>query len=277
MAKELPYFKFEPAEYLTKDISFCSLPAQGLFVNICCYYWQRGCELTKDQLLRRLNYENELNELISEGVIDLENDNLIIKFLDSQLSEVEIKSNVNSKNGSKGGRPRKNPIESEIKPNENPIESESKGIREDKIREEEIRKEKIKEDKESLLPVDLKNQPERAKIDFNKLIKFFNDNRGSLPEVKKLTESRKKRIESIEKQYGKELIQVVIEKARDSDFIQGRKTNWIGSFDWIFKPENFIKIAEDNYINKKQTTKTDGEIFREAFNSDAAKNFRFSK
>ena len=28
MAKELPYFKFEPAEYLTKDISFCSLSAQ---------------------------------------------------------------------------------------------------------------------------------------------------------------------------------------------------------------------------------------------------------
>ena len=24
MAKELPYFQFEPAEYLTKDISFCS-------------------------------------------------------------------------------------------------------------------------------------------------------------------------------------------------------------------------------------------------------------
>ena len=37
MAKELPYFQFEPAEYLTKDISFCSLSAQGLFINICCF------------------------------------------------------------------------------------------------------------------------------------------------------------------------------------------------------------------------------------------------
>jgi hypothetical protein len=34
MAKELPYFKFEPAEYLTKDV-FCSLAAQGLFINLC--------------------------------------------------------------------------------------------------------------------------------------------------------------------------------------------------------------------------------------------------
>ena len=78
MAKELPYFKFEPAEYLTKDISFCSLAAQGLFINICSYYWQRGCELTKEQLLRRLNYEKELNELISEGVIDLVDNNIKI-------------------------------------------------------------------------------------------------------------------------------------------------------------------------------------------------------
>lgn len=140
MAKELPYFKFEPAEYLTKDISFCSLSAQGLFINICSYYWQRGCELTKEQLLRRLNHEKEFNELISEGVIDLVNNEIKIKFLDSQLIEVEEKSKVNSANGSKGGRPKKNPSESENKPNENPTESESKGIREDKRREENIKK-----------------------------------------------------------------------------------------------------------------------------------------
>ena len=80
MAKELPYFKFEPAEYLTKNISFCSLSAQGLFSNICCYYWQRGCSITKDQILRRLNYPNELQELISEGIIDLNGENISIKF-----------------------------------------------------------------------------------------------------------------------------------------------------------------------------------------------------
>lgn len=142
MAKELPYFKFEPAEYLTKDISFCSLAAQGLFINICSYYWQRDCKLTKEQLLRRLNYEIELNELIIEGVIDLHENNIFIKFLDKQLIEVELKSKTNSFNGSKGGRPKKNPIETETKPKQNPNESETisqtKGIREDKIREDKI-------------------------------------------------------------------------------------------------------------------------------------------
>lgn len=132
MSKELPYFQFEPAEYLTKDISFCSLAVQGLFVNICSYYWQRNCYLTKDQLLKRLNYPREFEELVNENIIHLENGVISIYFLDIQLEKVTKQSKVNSENGAKGGRP-KNPIKSEPKPNVKPIESETKGIREDNI------------------------------------------------------------------------------------------------------------------------------------------------
>ncbi len=142
MAKELPYFQFEPAEYLTKDVSFCSLEAQGLFINICCYYWQRECKLSKSQLLKRLNYPDILNELVSEGIIVFNGDDLIIKFLDNQYLKATKKSQVNSQNGAKGGRPKKQK-ETEIKPNENPIKSESKGIREDKRKEDNKREDNI--------------------------------------------------------------------------------------------------------------------------------------
>lgn len=138
MAKELPYFKFEPAEYLTKDISFCSLSAQGLFINICSYYWQRECKLTKKQVIKRFNYEVEFKELIDEGVIDVNNDSIIIKFLDNQLNDVKETSKRNSLNGSKGGRPKKakqKPKETQTKPLGLISLSETKGIREDKIRE----------------------------------------------------------------------------------------------------------------------------------------------
>ena len=99
MAKELPYFQFEPAEYLTKDISFCSLSAQGLFINICSFYWQRECQLTKTQVLRRFNYPDVLKELIQEGVIKTdENENIVIYFLLTQYeSIVEKKSNDSEK------------------------------------------------------------------------------------------------------------------------------------------------------------------------------------
>ena len=143
MAKELPYFQFEPAKYLTGDISFCSLEAQGLFINICSYYWQRECKLTKQQFLKRINKEELFIELVEEGVIDLDKDNIIIKFLDQLHDEAINKSKTNSLNGSKGGRPKnKNPKETEIKPNKNPKETETKGIREDNIREDNTIKEK---------------------------------------------------------------------------------------------------------------------------------------
>lgn len=115
-------------------------------------------------------------------------------------------------------------------------------------------KEIINNEKEEDTPngvVDLNNQPDAPKIDFDGLISFFNANRGLLPEVRNSTEARKKRILMLEKQYGKKSIMLVIEKTRDSYFLQGgNKENWSANFDWIFKPVNFLKILEDNYANK---------------------------
>jgi hypothetical protein len=144
MAKELPYYQFEPAQYLTKDISFCSLEMQGLFTNICAYYWQRECKLTRDQFLRRLNHPKLFDELVSEGIIDLKENDIIIKFLDAQYEKATRTSKTNSINGSKGGRPKKETeLKPNLKPNDNPNKSETKGIREEKI----IEDKKKQEDK----------------------------------------------------------------------------------------------------------------------------------
>lgn len=132
MAKELPYFQFEPAEYLTKDISFCSLSAQGLFINICAFYWQRQCDLTRDQFLRRFNYTNEFEELLKEGIIDVFDGVIKIKFLDNQYIKATDFSKEQSRKGSLGGRPKK-PTESQTKAELKPNESRTKAIREDKI------------------------------------------------------------------------------------------------------------------------------------------------
>ena len=114
-----------------------------------------------------------------------------------------------------------------------------------------------KETKENSTPngvVGLKNQPTVPKIDFSNLVLFFNDNRGVMPEVKKISDVRKNRISSLEKQYCKKSILAVIEKSRDSPFMQGdNKEGWVANFDWIFKPANFLKILEDNYAKRYNT------------------------
>jgi hypothetical protein len=154
MAKELPYFQFEPAEYLTKDISFCSLAAQGMFINICAYFWQRGCSLTKQQVLRRLNHEDYFNELVEEGVIYLDGENITISFLKEQYENIEIKKTDSSIKGKIGNLKRWN-LEiykdfkvGKISLNDALIIAKSSGG--DKLataEKSEIREEKIREDK----------------------------------------------------------------------------------------------------------------------------------
>lgn len=145
--------------------------------------------------------------------------------------------------------------------------------KEEKSKVKESKEEKIKEDYTPIGVVDFPNQPNPPKIDFNGLLSFFNSNRGLLPEVKKMSEPRKKRISVLEKQYGKKSIQVVIEKTRDSDFLQGEnKEGWIASFDWILKPANFLKILEDNYANRENlrsshSQRTDADLKKSANNA----------
>jgi len=145
-----------------------------------------------------------------------------------------------------------------------------------KVKYSKVKESKVKESKEEYTPngvVDLENQPNPPKIDFKKLISFFNSNRGIFPEVKKLSETRKNRILSLEKQYGKECIQIVIEKSRDSTFLQGdNKEGWTANFDWIFKPANFLKILEDNYANRENirsvhSQRTDADLKKSANNA----------
>jgi hypothetical protein len=100
MSKRLPYFQFEPAQYITKDIQFCSLASQGLFINICAIYWQRDCNLTIEQLKRRFNEQDLINELIKEKIISIDKDSIVISFLDSQY-EIASGTKISRSNAGK--------------------------------------------------------------------------------------------------------------------------------------------------------------------------------
>lgn len=76
----------------------------------------------------------------------------------------------------------------------------------------------------------------------------------SIPQITKLTDSRKNALRSIFKEYGKETVETVIKKTIASDFLS---KDWGKvSFDWIFKKANFIKILEGNYDNRTDNRQT---------------------
>ena len=106
MAKELPYFKYFPSEWVTGDITLCSIESQGLFVNICCYYWMKNCSMSLANAKQRFSKHIALlNELLEIDIIKLDEDgNLIISFLDKQMNEFINVAEKRSIAGAKGGK-----------------------------------------------------------------------------------------------------------------------------------------------------------------------------
>lgn len=100
MAKDLPYFKFNVSEWNDGDITLCSLEAQGLFINLCSLYWSQEGNLSVTKSKRRFKDCNTTvwDELTSEGIIRIDADQIIIKFLDEQFLEREKLSQKNREN-----------------------------------------------------------------------------------------------------------------------------------------------------------------------------------
>ena len=101
MAKDLPYFKFFVSEWNDGDISLEDFETQGLFINLCAYYWSNECQMTLTKAkkkFRNIN-ENSFKYLIDAEIIKIDDDIITINFLDEQKEE-RIES---SKRKSKGG------------------------------------------------------------------------------------------------------------------------------------------------------------------------------
>lgn len=140
MAKDLPYFKFFVSEWNDGDITLEDYKIQGLFINVCAYYWSRECDLDYTTLLKKFKHNvKDINNIIESNLVKLDGDKILINFLDEQMNERKSKSLINRENGKKGGRPKKQ-TKTENKPNALNSLTETKG---NKKREEKKREEKI--------------------------------------------------------------------------------------------------------------------------------------
>jgi hypothetical protein len=143
MAKELPYFKFEPNEWENGNIQMLSREDKGLFIDLCCMYWSRLGDLPYRLAIQKVcgGNANALNPLFEDDIISVdENDIIVISFLQEQLSEFTNISNQNSKNAKDGWEKRRKQKElSERNATAYDSQSESDAIRKDKRREDEIK------------------------------------------------------------------------------------------------------------------------------------------
>ena len=138
--KELPYFKFYCSEWINGNITLESLESQGLFVNICVWYWSRECNVNYDILVKKFRYNQDLiDDLLNSELIKNQNGKIKIDFLDEQLKERRKIAKRNKTNGLKGGRPKTQWVSNGLAKNNPNITNK-----------EEKRREEIKEVKEKI-------------------------------------------------------------------------------------------------------------------------------
>lgn len=74
----------------------------------------------------------------------------------------------------------------------------------------------------------------------------------NLSKIVSIQGNRLKLLQTRIKEYGLDNILSAIESIRSSSFLKGQNNrNWIITFDWFIKPNNFLKVLEGNYLEKE--------------------------
>lgn len=145
MPKGFPFFKFLATDWLTGDIVFESMEAQGLFINICALYWQRDGDLSTEDINRRYKLP-EVLKLLEGRFLKIDEENKIrVSFLDEQLEDAGYISKKNSEKGLKSAAAKA----AKTLENSTTVEPQLTTVQPNSTKKIEIKKEKqSKEDKE---------------------------------------------------------------------------------------------------------------------------------
>jgi len=147
MAKDLPYFKFFCSEWSDGDITLESYEAQGLFINICSYYWSNECDINYKKLLKKFKgHEKTVCQLKEESIFKVsDSGEVVISFLDEQRNDRKERSKVKAKGGKASAEARRLKKEQNVNTSStenehvlNSCSTESQVLRREKKREEEI-------------------------------------------------------------------------------------------------------------------------------------------
>ena len=82
MSKELPYFRFYSSEWLEGNITLENEQTQGLFIQICAWYWKKDCEIDLQFLNKRLingkaMLKRCLNNLLESNIIKVDENEMV--------------------------------------------------------------------------------------------------------------------------------------------------------------------------------------------------------
>ena len=246
MAKELPYFKFEPNEWENGNIQMLSREDKGLFIDLCSMYWSRLGDVPLKLAIQKLCGGNAtaLLSLCEEKIIDVIDDYIFIKFLSEQLGEFEEVSKRKSKNALDGWKKRK-----ELKglSDSNATASISQ-CENDAIREDKIIEDKIKE---------TKNINSLSPINWESFLKFHNETFGKKARLINDT-NKKKFLKLLKDGYTKEDIIKAMVSVKNDKWAIEKKYGYCSHL-YFTRPDVIDRYAFPSEI-KKNTNNYNGTL-----------------
>lgn len=175
----------------------------------------------------------------------------ITKDIDRMWAKYDAISEKRRLAGRKGGAPKGNSNASKNKQNEQELDF---GDNDEKEEEQERQVSDSKEESPAKEEKSEEELPKGVTIDYGKLLHYFNTKMEGqvIPAISLITSKRKQSINARCREYGKNAIFEVINKAAQSDFLNGKNDKgWRADFDWLFRPNNFPKVLEGNYDKGK--------------------------
>lgn len=112
---------------------------------------------------------------------------------------------------------------------------------------------KVKESKEKKSIVEYKTTSSSTDIDLQPILHYWNE-RSFLTDITAITDKRRKMLNARIKEHGIDALYKAIDNVGKSAFLRGQNDkSWIATFDWVFLPNNFVKVLEGNYLVSEKT------------------------
>jgi hypothetical protein len=218
-------------------------------MNDAVIFYRSFYEAVKD--LPPSDYKEAVNAMLGYDMDGTEPDAFESKVAQIVYTMAKPQIDANNKryeNGCKGGRPKKeNQKKTKPKPNDNQTETEPKPNDNDNVNDN-----VNVNDNENVN----ENDNDNDNVNVNDIIRSWNDLIGvGITPIKSIGHTRKSHLRARLREYGSESIYDIIDRIRESDFLQGKHKGkpWVCTFDWVILPNNYPKVLEGNYANKSVT------------------------
>jgi len=243
MAKD-PAYLFYPADFEMGTIGW-NFEQKGKYITLLNIQHSKGGYLSKKDLDRILSSNDDDNEVRTKFVE--ENGKYYNQRLLDEINKRKKQSEKQRDNSLKRWNKKSNAMAMPTQCDGNamgmPLENRNRNINTNDLN-------NLKEEKEDSVKEE-KEENFKKNIDYQKIVDYWNS-KEKLQKIEVLTNGRKSTINARFKEHGIEKIFKMIDNAEISPFLIEKG---FANFNWCFRPENFPKVLEGNYLNGSKKSK----------------------